>query len=290
MTALEKLDARWAAGGRICVELDSNFELLPEMFKNNGPYSGIRSFNTAIIRHTMDLALAYKMNLADYLEQGPNGYHALIDTCAFIQCEAPDVLIFIDGNFGDALPDKNAKYAKIAFEVCKADAMTAQVYIGKDAAMSFTRYKEKLIFFLCKTTSPDNGDFQNESVTSISRPLYQVVAFQVDSVWNKHRNCGLVVGATYPEEMKNVRRYASELPILAQTIGKQAGDFKETVRAGVVPGKGRLLVNEGRSIIFAPYDKHEQKHGNPSTFALATREKLVARTAEYNDILELKAA
>jgi len=292
MTALEKLDARWQAGGRICVGLDSDFELLPEMFQGNGEYSGIRSFNTAIVHHTMNLVLAYKLNLADYIEHGPSGLHALIDTFTLIRREAPDVLTILDCKFGDALANKNAKYAKFAFEQCRADAMTAQVYAGGDAAEGFTRYTDKLTFFLCKTSNPGSGEFQNLPILfngRVTAPLYQVVADRVSTLWN-NGSCGLVIGATNPADMNEVRVIIGDMPVLAPGIGKQAGDFAATVRAGAIRNKGRLLINESRSIIFASYDKHEQKHGDPMTFAKAARQKLLDRTAEYNSILELEAA
>lgn len=299
MNALDKLDARWQAGGRICVGLDSDFELLPEIFKNNGTYNGQRSFNAAIVRNTMDLAYAYKLNLADYIEHGSTGINALVDSFAFIHHKAPEVPTILDCKFGDALPDKNAKYAKFAFEVCKADAITAQVYAGGDAAEGFTRYADKLIFFLCKTSNDDSDEFQgievkrgNAQFTHQGDPvlLYQDVAMSVMAHWNKHSNCGLVVGATYPEQMKKIRTMAGDLPILSSGVGKQAGNFEATVRAGLVPDKSRLLINEDRSVIFAPYDEHKQKYEDPDTFALAARERLVARTAEYNKILELAMA
>jgi len=301
MTALEKLDARWQAGGRICVGLDSDFELLPEMFQGNGEYSGIRSFNTAIVHHTMNLVLAYKLNLADYIEHGPSGLHALIDTFTLIRREAPDVLTILDCKFGDALANKNAKYAKFAFEQCRADAMTAQVYAGGDAAEGFTHYTDKLTFFLCKTSNDGSGEFQDVEIKrgdvqfsfkDINRPLrlYEDVAISISALWNRNENCGLVVGATYPEQMKEIRSMAGDMPILSPGIGEQGGDFEATIRAGFIPKLGRLLTHEGSSLIFTPYNKHGQKHEDPMTFAKAARQKLLDRTAEYNSILELEAA
>lgn len=288
-TAMQKLDTRWQAGGRICVGLDSRFDNIPLHLKKNGVYVGMKAFNRHIIDATGDVALAYKMNLAPYICQGIDGIRALVDTFAFIREKFPDVLTILDCKSGDALNDINDMYARFAFEQCGADAMTAQVYAGGDAAEGFTRWSDKLIFFLAKTSNDGSGDFQDLSVddkTFRMIPLYESVAHRVSGFWNKAGNCGVVVGATYHEQMSNVRSIVGHMPILCPGIGKQGGDFEKTVRAGIVPDKGRLVINEGRSIIFAPYDVKEQRD-DEMTFAKAARVKLLERTNEYNGILEM---
>lgn len=292
MNALQKLDNRWKSGARICVGLDSRFELLPEMFRDNGIYNGLRAFNYAIIRHTKDLALAYKLNLAPYMRYGVDGIRALLDTFKFIRDETSDVLTNLDSKPGDALAEINADYAHFAFEQCGADAMTAQVYTGHDAAEGFTeKYVDKLIFFLCKTSNDGSADLQGLPVSvgnGTTRALYDIVAGQVsnDFTWNQHGNCGLVVGATHPHPLEVVRSIVGELPILSPGSGEQGGDLEQTIRVGIVPGLGRLIVSESRSIIYAPYDRHRQKYEDPDTFAEAARQKLIDRTAEYNKILQ----
>jgi len=292
--ALQKLDARWQAGGRICVGLDSRFDSIPLHLKKNGPYVAMNAFNRHITNATGDVALAYKMNMAPYLCQGVDGIRALIDTFAYIREKFPDVLTILDCKSGDALNDINDMYARFAFEVCGADAMTAQVYAGGDAAEGFTRWSDKLIFFLAKTSNEGSGDLQDLKVvtengdvaTKSVMPLYQKVALDVVREWNTHGNCGLVVGATYPKQMEEIRALVGDMPILCPGIGKQAGEFEKTIKTGIVTGKGRLVINEGRSIIFAPYDAKAQRH-DEMTFAKAARGKFLERTKEYNGILKM---
>lgn len=293
MTALEKLDARWQAGGRICVGLDSRRDLLPMLFEEGGSYTAMHAFNKHLVDYTADLALAYKLNAAPYFREGIDGIRALIDTFTYIARKAPDVPTILDMKPGDALAEINDDYAQFAFEKCGADALTAQVYAGGDAAEGFTKYKEKLIFFLCKTSNKGSGEFQDVEVkrgdvqfAHNGQPvlLHQDVATSVMMHWNRHGNCGLVVGATYPEQLHKIRSLAADMPILAPGIGKQAGEFGKTILAGIIPNKGRLIINESRSIIFAPYDKHEERDDH-MIFAKAARRRLEARTEEYNNIL-----
>lgn len=285
MTALRKLDARWQAGARICVGLDSRYSDLPSFFRTNGPYLGIKAFNREIIRATKDKALAYKMNRGPYVRSGLDGMRALIDTFEFIRDEAPDVLDILDTKDGDALAEINDDYAHFAFEQCGADAMTAQVYAGGDAAEGFTRYADKLIFFLCKTSNEGSGDFQHlyldpELHDPDGLPLYQYLATTVNERWNANNNCGLVVGATHPDQMKEIRNLVDDMPILSPGSGTQGGDFEKTIRAGVIPKLGRLIMSESRSIIFA---------SKKADFTKTARDRLLERTAEYNKILELEA-
>jgi len=124
---------------------------------------------------------------------------------------------------------------------------------GRDSLQPFLDYTDKGIFVLCKTSNPGSAEFQNLAVKSedgVVRPLYEVVADRVTS-WNEHGNCGLVVGATYPDELTRVRRIAPDLPILIPGIGAQAGDLEASVKNGVDANGELALITSSRAIIYA---------------------------------------
>jgi orotidine-5'-phosphate decarboxylase len=143
-------------------------------------------------------------------------------------------------------------YAKTFFEELKVDAVTVNAYMGKDAVMPFLEYENKCAFVLCLTSNVGANDFQLSMVEG--KPLYQIVAEKVLS-WNEKGNCGLVVGATHPEQLKEIRGIAPSLPILIPGIGAQAGDVKSTVEFGTDENKELAIINSSRAILFASSDE-----------------------------------
>ena len=136
-----------------------------------------------------------------------------------------------------------------SFDTLKADAVTINPYLGKDGISPFLDYKEKCSFILCRTSNVSAGDFQDLMISST--PVYQIVAQKIRE-WNTHKNCGAVVGATYPAELKTVRTILGEnIPILIPGIGKQGGDIEKTVRSGANVKGEMALINSSREIIFA---------------------------------------
>ena len=202
-------------------------------------------FNKGIIDATKDLVCAYKLNMAFYEVLGKKGIEILEQTMHYIPA---NVVIILDGKRND-IGNTAQKYAQSFFDTLKADAVTVNPYLGKDGLAPFLDYKDKCSFILCRTSNPSAGDFQDLTVSSV--PLYQIVAKKIRE-WNGNENCGAVVGATYPEELRIVRGILGDtIPILIPGIGKQGGDVEKTVKNGA-NSKGELaLINSSREIIFA---------------------------------------
>ena len=228
----------------LCVGLDSDNEKLPKFLLGTSK-NPLLDFNKGIIDATKDLVCAYKLNMAFYEVAGTKGIDALEKTIQYIP---HNILIILDGKRND-IGNTAQKYAQSLFETLKADAVTINPYLGKDGVSPFLDYKEKCSFILCRTSNPSAGDFQDLLVSST--PVYQIVARKIRE-WDKNKNCGAVVGATYPEEMKTIRSIlGDDIPILIPGIGKQGGDVEKTVRNGTNSHGEMALINSSREIIFA---------------------------------------
>lgn len=207
-------------------------------------------FNTQVVEATADLACAYKPQSAFYEAQGAIGWQALSDTIAMIRRVAPHALVILDAKRGD-IGHSSTAYAQAAFDHFGVDALTVSPYLGGDSIAPFLERPERGAFLLCRTSNPGGGDLQSLT-TSNGDPLYLRVAERIQQ-WAKahHGNAGLVVGATYPDELAQVRRRCPALPILLPGIGAQGGDLEASVRAGIdAYGRG-LLVSASRSVIYA---------------------------------------
>lgn len=242
----------------VCVGLDSNFERIPLFLKKNKTKSeAILYFNQKIIDATHDLVCAYKPNIAFYEAEGIEGIKALKKTVSYIKKKHPEILIIGDAKRAD-IGSTNLGYVKAIFDYFNFDALTVHPYLGQEALQPFLERKEKGVFILCRTSNPGAGEFQDLIINHSKLgkiPLYKVVAHQVVKFWNKNKNCVLVVGATYPKELAEIRKIAGDMPFLIPGIGAQGGDVKKTVRAGKNRfGKG-IIINSSRSIIFASPEK-----------------------------------
>lgn len=252
----QMLEKKWGEGKSVCVGLDSEYAKLPPIRPpmDDGFYGRALPFNTAIVEATKDLVLAYKPNLAFYIAHGDQGIKTLRRTCNIIRDIAPDVPVILDAKFAD-IGNTNAGYVQFAFEYLGADAVTVNPYLGREALQPFLDYKDKGIIVLCRTSNKGAGEFQDLVSDAPGgagyRKLYQQVASRVLEDWNKNGNCGLVVGATCPEELAEVRYGVGDMPILIPGIGAQGGDVEATVKAGKDSrGKG-MIINSSRGIIFA---------------------------------------
>jgi len=246
------LEARWERGNFVCIGLDSELSKIPDAVRayDDGVVNVILRFNRAIVEATKDLACAYKPNVAFYEAHGKGGLVALRRTIVAVHCLAPEVPVILDAKRGD-IGSTNVGYAEAAFEFLQADAITVHPYLGAEALQPFLARAEKGVIVLCRTSNPGAGEFQDLSVNS-GEPLYRFVARRVASdKWNKNGNCALVVGATYPEELHEVRGLVGDMPILIPGIGAQGGDVEKTVSAGK-DSRGRgMIINSSRGIIFA---------------------------------------
>lgn len=260
------LENQWSRGNFVCVGLDSEFNKIPlSAYQRDGGdidvTKTIVAFNSAIINATKDIVCVYKPNIAFYAPLGVEGTMALQQTIAHINAVAPDIPVILDSKRAD-IGNTNTGYVSEAFDLFQADAVTVHPYFGAEALGPFLARKEKGIIVLCRTSNPGAGEFQDLIVNG--EPLYLYLARRVANEWNKNGNCALVVGATYPDELRNVRRIVGNMPILIPGIGAQGGDVKETVLAGKDSNGCGMMVNSSRGIIFA---------SNGTNFAEVAREK-----------------
>lgn len=235
----------------VCVGLDSEITKIPEHIRNGEhPQS---TFNKAIIDATHDLVCAYKPNTAFYEARGKNGIEALKLTCDYIKEKYPEIPIILDAKRAD-IGSTNEGYVKFAFDYLGADAITLHPYLGKESLKPFLDRKDKGLFILCRTSNPGAGEFQDLTLDSGDQTikLYQFVAERVSKDWNYNGNCGLVTGATYPDELNIVRRMVGDgFPLLIPGIGSQGADVEKTVNTGVDKDGLNAIINSSRGIIFA---------------------------------------
>lgn len=244
----------------LCVGLDIDKEKMPKFLfeTSKDPFF---VFNKSIIDATKDLVCAYKLNMAFYEVLGRDGF-ALLDKT--VQHIPENVVIILDGKRND-IGNTAHKYAKSLFETFCADAVTVNPYLGKDGVTPFLEYKDKCTFILCRTSNPSAADVQDLTVPKI--PLYQQIARKIKE-WNVYDNCGAVVGATYPDELKIIRDIlGDEIPLLIPGIGKQGGDIVRSVKNGT-NNKGEMaIINSSRGIIYAGHDKDfAEKSRNKALF------------------------
>ncbi len=225
----------------VCVGLDPDEKLMPKM--------SVLDFNKAIIDATADLVCAYKPNLAFYEALGISGLQALLKTVEYI----PDGIPIIgDGKRGD-IGNTAKAYARALFEIFGFDAATVSPYLGHDSIEPFLDYADKGVFILCRTSNPGAADFQDAGDKE-GKPLYQLVAGKAKQ-WDKHGNVGLVVGATYPEELKAIRELCPDMPLLIPGIGAQGGDLACAVKNGVDVLGEKAIIAVSRQIIYASREK-----------------------------------
>ena len=273
MTFQQKLDAIVEQqNSLLCIGLDSELARIPAHLQNK--LNPQFAFNKAIIDATHDLVCAYKPNTAFYEARGVEGITELKMTCDYIREKYPDIALILDAKRAD-IGSTNEGYVKYAFDWLGADAITLHPYLGKEALKPFLDRKDKGCIILCRTSNPGAGEYQDLKLDSGNQAieLYQRVAKNVANDWNYNGNCGLVVGATYPEELTIVRRIVGEMPILIPGIGAQGGDIEKTVKAGVDSGGKNAIINSSRAVIFA---------GNGSNFAQKARETALKLIKEIN--------
>lgn len=247
MTFLDKLTAiQDKNNSLLCVGLDPVIEKIPEHLQE--AISPFFEFNKAIVDATHEFVCAYKPNSAFYEARGDRGVGELKATCDYIRIMYPEIPIILDFKRGD-IGSTNDGYAAYAFDYLQADAVTLHPYLGRESLEPFFKHTEKGLIFLCRTSNPGAGEFQNREVEG--QPLYVQIAENISHAWNTNNNCMLVVGATYPEELKKVREIVGDMTLLIPGIGAQGAEVETTVKAGLNShGKG-MIVSASRSIIFA---------------------------------------
>jgi orotidine-5'-phosphate decarboxylase len=242
------------ASSLLCVGLDSAFEHIPERFLNH-EYP-LFTFNRWIIEQTHEYVSAYKPNIAFYEARGDRGITSLRMTLDYLRQHHPDILTICDAKRGDVSSTSEA-YASAIFDWFGFDAATINPYLGKDAMQPFLKREDKGCIILCRTSNPGSGDLQDLQVDG--KPLWQVVAQKARDEWNDNGNCMLVVGATYPAELKQVREITGEMTLLIPGIGTQGGTVEQVVKAGLNEDDAGLIISASRSVIFSA-DPAEEAH------------------------------
>ncbi len=252
---IQKYDARsTAANTLLCIGLDADIEKIPERFKElEHPQF---EFNKYIIDATHEFAAAYKPNTAFYEARGEAGLAELKMTMYYLEDKYPDIYTILDAKRAD-IGNTNNGYVTFAFDWLGADAITVHPYLGKEALAPFLNRADRTTIILCRTSNPGSGEVQD--LVSDGKPLWHHVAEKVQSEWNGNNNCMLVVGATYPKEMKTIRACVGDMTLLVPGIGAQGGDVKAVVQNGM-NAKGRgLIISASRSIIFAENPAEEAR-------------------------------
>ncbi len=241
----------------LCVGLDPDPALMPDRV-------GVSEFNREIVDATHDLVCAYKLNLAFYEALEAEGLDALKQTIEHIPDNIP---VIGDAKRGD-IGNTAKAYARAIFDNLNFDATTVNPYLGFDSVEPFIQYKDKGVFILCRTSNAGAVDFQSlrceaETLPGLEserghRPLFEIVALKARQ-WNIHGNIGLVIGATYPDELRLIRASHPNMPILIPGIGAQGGDLALAVRYGVDSQGEMAIINSSRQVIYASRGKNFAK-------------------------------
>jgi orotidine-5'-phosphate decarboxylase len=228
----------------VCVGLDPDLTKFPS---DLGPEATqLHAFDRRVIDATYDIAAAYKPQIAFYSALGAE--NQLASTIRYIRERAPHALIILDAKRGD-IGNTAEAYAREAFDRYGADAVTVNPYMGEDSVRPFLARPDRGALILCRTSNPGGKDFQNLILDGL--PLYRHVARRATGPWNEFDNVMLVVGATCPAEMAELRTAHPRVTFLVPGIGAQSGDLKAVLAAGLDPQGMGLLISASRSIIYA---------------------------------------
>jgi orotidine-5'-phosphate decarboxylase len=234
----------------LCVGLDPDPARFPPGMASGAV--GIYDFCARIVQATADLVCAFKPQIAYFAAHRAEG--ALERLIAHMRAVAPRVPVILDAKRGD-IGATAGQYAREAFERYGADAVTLSPFMGLDSITPYLRYRDKGVFLLCRTSNPGGDDLQARRLADApGQPrLFELIARLAQGDWNVNGlpgQLGLVVGATYPQEIAQVRAIASTLPLLIPGVGAQGGDAAATVQAGWRPG-APIVVNSSRAILYA---------------------------------------
>ncbi|MBA8888434.1 orotidine-5'-phosphate decarboxylase [Dokdonella fugitiva] len=245
MTFMQSLQAAWRRNDSlVCVGLDPEPAKFPARFA--GDADAVFAFCRAIVDATADFACAFKPQIAHFAALGAED--ALQRLVAYIHATHPGVPVILDAKRGD-IGSTAQNYAIEAFDRYGADAVTVNPYLGRDSLQPFLDRADKGVVILCRTSNAGAGDLQDLVVNG--RPLYQHVAAKVAREWNAHGNCLLVVGATWPQQLREVRAIVGDVPFLVPGVGAQGGDVEAVVTNGCTTDGTGLLVSSSRAILYA---------------------------------------
>ena len=223
----------------LCIGIDIHNELLPKNFE-------IEHFIKNLIDNTSDLVCSYKPNVAFFEKRGSEGIELLRKIIAYVPKNIP---VILDAKRGDIGSTAQA-YAESAFNYFAADAITLNPYFGLDSIKPFLEYKDKHVFILCRTTNSSSNEVQN-IVLQNNKKLFEEIAYLANQ-WNHAGNIGLVVGATFPQEARQIRDICKDMIFLVPGIGQQGGDTKEIIQAiNTKSNTPTMIISSSRSIMYA---------------------------------------
>ena len=267
MTFIESLSQAWQRNrSLVCVGLDPEPSRFPVHLRDDP--DAIFEFCRAIVDATADVVCCFKPQFAHFAARSAED--ALQRLIAHIHAQHPGVPVILDAKRGD-IGSTAAFYAAEAFDRYGADAVTVNPYLGRDSLEPFLARADKGVVILCRTSNAGARDLQDLDVGG--RKLYQHVAETAAREWNANRNCLLVVGATYPGELADVRAIVGEMPLLVPGVGAQGGDVEAVVRNGATKDGTGLVISSSRAILYA---------GDGPDFADAARAAALALRDEIN--------
>lgn len=267
---IQKLSDAWERHrSMLCVGLDPNVSRFPGEWQ--GQPTRVYDFCRAIVDATADVACSFKPQIAYF--SALRAEDQLEDLCRYMRETYPDIPVILDAKRGD-IGATAEQYAIEAFERYQADAVTVNPYMGFDSVAPYLEWKDKGVIILCRTSNKGGSDLQFLNVDGV--PLYQHVARLVADKWNTNGQCGLVVGATFPEELAKVRHIVGDMPLLVPGIGAQGGDIKATVDAGKTAANTGMMINSSRAILYATPQREETFKEAARRVAIETRDAIHA--------------
>lgn len=255
--AIEKFEKRAREiDSFLCVGLDSDLIKIPKKFwdMENPQFE----FNKWIIEETNEYASAYKPNIAFYEARGDQGIKELKMTMDFLKEKHPKIFTILDAKRAD-IGNTNNGYATACFDWFGFDAITLHPYLGEEALIPFLNRADKCSIILVKTSNEGSGEFQDLITEENGKTLWQEVADRVANKWNKNKNLMIVVGATYPGDIKKARETTGDMTFLVPGVGAQGGEVKNFIQEGINSQGLGLIINSSRGIIFSENPKEEAK-------------------------------
>lgn len=267
MNFINKLRQAWQTqNSLLMVGLDPDMARMPRPLA--GQTDSLWQFCKGVVDATAPYVCGFKPQIAYFSAIGAED--VLQDICQYIRDKHPALPLVLDAKRGD-IGSTAERYASEAFDRYQADAVTINPYMGKDSADPYLDRKDKGVIVLCRTSNPGGSDLQNLTVDG--EPLYLRVARMVTEKWNEHGQCGLVVGATFPDELERVRQcIGNDMPLLVPGIGAQGGDVLATCRAGCDDSGTGMMINSSRAVLYAGHGDDWLEHS--AMAAKATRDEI----------------
>lgn len=267
MKFVHRLRQAWSAhDSLLCVGLDPDPARLPGQL--NAFAHPVFEFGRAIVDATADLVCAFKPQIAYYA--AARAEDQLEMTISHIRRHYPAIPVILDAKRGD-VGSTAQMYAREAFQRYQADAVTVNPYLGADSLQPFLEYEDKGVIILCRTSNPGARDVQD--IECGRGKLYRLIAEKAAREWNANANVMLVVGATYPQELGEIRAIVGDMPILVPGVGAQGGDVAAVLENGATPDGTGLVISSSRAVLYA---------GSDSDYAQAARKAALKMRDEIN--------